>query len=370
MLIRKMVNKKKVLVAMSGGVDSSITAALLKHKGFEVIGATMKIKPEDNWLKAGEAGERSCLQDDVREARKIARNLGIAHYVFDFREIFKKKVIDYFIEAYCNGFTPNPCIICNRFIKFGALLSKASELGADYFATGHYASVYWDPERGRYLLARPKDKKKDQTYFLYGLSQEQLARTLFPLGGYTKHEVRRLAQSMGLGVVGKPESQEICFVPDNDYRRFLTKRVPSRIKPGPFMDTNGKKVGCHKGIALYTVGQRRGLGLALGYPVYVVDVDAAANIVIVGKKEDAYSKGLIATQNNFILWDKLESEKRVVAKVRYRTEGQQAVITPLGNGEVEVKFEERQWAVTPGQAVVYYEEDLVAGGGIIKNRIN
>jgi len=357
------VDGKTVVVAMSGGVDSSVTAAVLKERGYNIIGITMQIWP------AGREDEETggcCSLSAVNDARRVAYKLDIPFYVLNFRELFEEKVINYFTDEYMKGRTPNPCIACNRYIKFEALLSKAKALGADYVATGHYARIRYDGKRGRYLLLKAKDKSKDQTYALYSFKQKQMARTLLPLGDFKKTKVREKAARLGLVVADKPESQEICFVTDNNYRGFLQKRVPSgEIKPGPFLTTSGKRVGTHKGLPYYTVGQRRGLGLALGYPVYVVALDPGRNAVIVGTEDEVYAPGLTAKDNNFISIEKLTEPMQVEAKIRYSSPPVPAVIENLPDGRVRVRFEKPQRAITPGQSVVYYRGPEVVGGGII-----
>ncbi|WP_366922570.1 tRNA 2-thiouridine(34) synthase MnmA [Metallumcola ferriviriculae] len=355
---------KQILVAMSGGVDSSVAAALLKESDYDLVGVTMQIWPADQ--PHPEIEGSCCSLSAVDDARSVADKLGIPYYVMNFRDYFKEKVIDYFIEDYLSGRTPNPCIACNQHVKFEALLQKALAIGTDLIATGHYARIYFDDDRQRYVLAKAKDSNKDQTYVLYGFNQEQLSRTLMPLGEFTKPEIRQMAEEMGLVVAHKPESQEICFVPDNNYRNFLKDKVGQRIKPGPFLDTKGNKIGEHQGIAYYTIGQRHGLGLAMGKPIYVVDIDVRRNAVIVGSHEETFSPGLTANKNNFILFDHLESPVEVKVKIRYKAPPVPALVSPGEEGRVKVEFKQPQRAVTPGQAVVYYQDDLVMGGGTIE----
>ncbi len=358
---------QKVLVAMSGGVDSSVVAYLLKKKGFEVFGITLKIFPEQSIVADNETGCSSFVAID--DARKVAENLNIPFYVADSHKLFEEKVIKYFTDEYIQGRTPNPCIACNQFIKFATLLSKASSLGIDYIATGHYAKIIYDDHKKRYLLKQAIDLNKDQTYVLYGLTQSQLARILMPLGEFTKPEIRKIAKEINLKVANKPESQEICFIPDNDYRNFIRRRINSYEK-GPFLDIHGKRIGMHDGLPFYTIGQRKGLGFAFGYPVYVVDIIAEKNAVVIGRQEDLFSKGLYAVNNNFILIDKLEKPMEVQVKIRYKADFAPAVIIPVAADKVKVEFLRPLKAVTPGQAVVYYQEDLVVGGGTIVERIS
>lgn len=356
--------KTRVLVAMSGGVDSSVAAALLVERGYEVIGVTMQIWDPAVTEVAGEH-VGCCSLAAVEDARRVANRLGIPYYVLNFRRAFEERVIRYFCAEYLRGRTPNPCVACNRFIKFELLLQKARALGATYVATGHYARVVYDEGSSRYQLCRSRDEEKDQTYFLYTLTQEQLAHTLMPLGDYTKEEVRQMARQRNLPVAEKPESQEICFIPENDYRKFLREVAGPQIKPGPFLDLEGNVLGQHEGLPFYTVGQRRGLGIAAGRRLYVVDIDPARNAVILGPAEALWRSELVAEDNNFISIEELTSPLEVQAQIRYRSRPAPAVISPLGEGLVKVSFLEPQRAITPGQAVVYYRGQCVVGGGTI-----
>lgn len=300
----------------------------------------------------------------------VAFQLDIPYYVLNFQDIFEKSVIDYFVHEYTKGRTPNPCIACNRYVKFDAMLKKAVSMGIDYIATGHYARIEYDASRGRYLLKRSVTDKKDQTYVLYNMKQYQLERTLFPIGNYTKETVRKIAEELGFIVADKPDSQEICFVTDNDYAGFISSRLKKSPEPGYFVDTEGNILGMHKGIYNYTVGQRKGLGISLGKPMYVVRIDAKNNTVVLGEAGKEYSAGLIASDLNWIAFEKLESPIRAMAKIRYSAKESEAVITPLDNNKVKVEFTYPQRAVTPGQAVVFYDGDIVLGGGIIEEQIN
>ncbi len=339
---------KKVLIAMSGGVDSSVAAALLVEEGYEVIGVTMRI-----WRS-------------VEDAKNVAKRLRISHYTLNLEKEFEQRVIKKFCLEYSNGRTPNPCIICNQRIKFDNLLKKASAIGADFIATGHYARVGYDDEKHRYILKEAKDKSKDQSYVLFSLSQPQLARTIFPLGDYTKAKVRSLAKKLGLRVFNKGDSQEICFIDDNDYHRFLRERIGGHIKPGHIVDKEGNILGEHKGVSFFTVGQRRGLGIAKGAPLYVIDIDKVNNRVIVGGAEDLKKDELEAFGLNWIAIERLNGQLRLRAKIRYRHPKAWATISSLADSYVRVKFDRLQSAITPGQAVVFYDEDVVVGGGWIR----
>lgn len=356
---------KKVMLGMSGGVDSSVAAAVLLEQGYEVIGVTMQIWQDMNEdRKMVEGG--CCSLSAVDDARRVANILNIPYYVLNFRDIFKEKVIDYFVDEYQHGRTPNPCIACNRYVKFEAMLNKALSMGIDYVATGHYAKVEIDEETGRYLLKKSVTAAKDQTYALYTLTQEQLAHTLMPIGSYYKDRVREIAKEIGLTVANKPDSQEICFVDDNDYGKYITENTDTKITPGNFVDIYGNVIGKHKGIVHYTVGQRKGLGLALGKPAYVVEIDVDRNLVVIGSNEDVFKDTLTARDLNWISIDKLTGELPVTAKIRYNAKEAEAVVYPIGEDKVEVRFKIPQRAVTPGQAVVFYDGDKVVGGGTIE----
>ncbi|SMC59524.1 tRNA 2-thiouridine(34) synthase MnmA [Sporomusa malonica] len=359
-----MADKPRVVVAMSGGVDSSLTAALLVHQGYDVIGATMQIwekdQNEDNPDSRG-----CCSLSAVDDARQVANKLGIPYYVLNFRDMFQETVVDYFMAEYSAGRTPNPCIACNRYVKFEGLLSKALALGAQYVATGHYAQIMYNEELQRYILRKGIDPAKDQSYALYHLNQQTLRHFLMPLGSFEKTETRKMAKELGLSVADKPDSQEICFVPNDDYKAFLKERIPESLKQGLIVDTAGKVLGKHQGVQLYTVGQRKGLGLAVGKPLYVVALDAERNRVVVGSDKDVFASELIAGDLNFITIDQLDEPLAVEAKIRYSAPPAQATVIPLGNGQVNVKFEVPQRAITPGQSVVFYHGDTVVGGGII-----
>lgn len=357
---------KKVMVGMSGGVDSSVAAMLLRDSGYEVMGVTLKLFSDEDIVEAQKEGKTCCALSDVMDARSVAHRLGFEHVVFNFKDCFREYVMSQFADSYMCGRTPNPCIECNRYVKFDKMLRRAFELGYDYIATGHYAVREYDEASGRYLLKRPKDRSKDQTYVLYSLTQEQLKHTLFPLGDLEKTQVRAIAEKAGLVNSEKPDSQDICFVPDGDYVSFIEKFTGKRTKCGNFVDMDGKVLGKHKGIIGYTVGQRKGLGISLGKPAYVVKKDIESNTVTLGDEADLYTKTLIAEDVNLISVEAIDAPIRVTAKTRYSQTEQPAVVSYLGNGEYLVEFDKPQRAVTSGQAVVFYDGDVVVGGGTIR----
>ncbi len=354
----------KVVVAMSGGVDSSVAAALLKEEGYQVIGITMQIWPADK--NRGRFGG-CCGTGAVEDAKKAAYKLGIPHYVMDFRDIFAQKVIADFCHEYRSGRTPNPCIRCNRYIKFDALWEKAQGLGADFIATGHHARVEKDETTGRHLLKKGLDQQKDQSYFLYALTQEQLKHILFPVGNFTKEQVRKIARELSLTVADKPGSQEICFIPDDDYAEFLKDYIPQAAEPGLILNEQGDILGHHQGILFYTIGQRKGLGIAAREPLYVIDIKPEKNAIVVGGKEKAFGDELTADRLNWINIDKLTQPFKARAKIRYRHPEAEATAIPLDKDKIYVKFAEPQLAIAPGQAIVFYDGEFVIGGGTIKS---
>ena len=351
----------KVLIAMSGGVDSSVAAFLMKDAGCQCIGATMKLfHNEDIGVKRTKT---CCSLEDVEDARSVAFRLGIPYYVFNFSDDFKGQVIDRFISSYEHGATPNPCIDCNRYLKFERLYERARILGCDAIVTGHYARI--ERENGRWLLKKALDESKDQSYVLYSLTQEQLAHTRFPLGALHKSETRRIAEEQGFYNANKPDSQDICFVPDGDYAAFIARYTGHSCPAGDFVDESGHVLGRHKGIVHYTVGQRKGLGIAADAPLYVKRIDAKENRVVLGGNESLFSRDLTARDFNWIAYDTPPRELRVTARVRYHQREQAASVTVLEDGRVQLLFDEPQRAITPGQAVVLYDGDTVLGGGTI-----
>jgi tRNA-specific 2-thiouridylase len=352
--------KKRVLVAMSGGVDSSTTAAILKREGHDVIGVTMQL-----W-DYGDAGGGCCSADDVRDARMVADQIGIPHYVVNYMDVFKKYIVEDFIGKYLSGKTPNPCVLCNQFMKFNFLLRRSMELGADYLATGHYARVEHKGDKS--YLCKAVDGMKDQSYFLFALTQKELRRIMFPLGSMTKDEVRGIAKEVNLRVANKPDSQEVCFITGGDYRDFLKEHTEMKKERGEVVDTDGNVLGYHDGVFSFTVGQRRGLGVAKGKPLYVVKVDPESNRVVVGEEKDIFKTTLIA--NNVIWTDEPPSdEAQLKAKIRYRHKESDVVVRAKSDREAFVEFRNPQRAMTPGQAVVFYERDKVLGGGWVREVI-
>ncbi len=353
-------SKKKVLVAMSGGVDSSAAAALLLEQGYEVAGATMQIWPK------GETENNPSLNEAVNDARTVAKKLGIEHFVFDLSREFSEKVIAPFIDDYLNGRTPNPCVFCNKQMKFGLFLDKALEMGYDFIATGHYAKIKKDSD-GYHLMHSAFDSK-DQTYVLYNMTQHVLEHLILPVGDMDKSEIRKYAEIAGIEVANKPDSQEICFVPDDDYAKYILEHSDYTDKKGNFIDINGDVIGEHMGIIHYTVGQRKGLGVAFGEPRYVVEVDAKDNRVMLGKNEDTFSSSLIAEKVNFVSGNLPCEAIKVEAKIRYGAKSTTATVIPEKNGLFRVDFDSPVRAVTAGQSVVFYNGDEVLGGGIIARR--
>ena len=357
---------KKVLVAMSGGVDSSVAAKLLLEQGYECIGVTMKLVRDT--VQDTSAQRTCCSLEDVEDARSVAFRLGIPYYVFNFSDVFEEEVIDRFISSYEAGETPNPCIDCNRYIKFERLYRRSLELGCDLVATGHYARSVYDEKSGRWLLLRGKNTQKDQSYVLCFLTQKQLAHTIFPLGEYEdKEQIRKIAERFGFINAHKHDSQDICFVPDGDYAAFIEARTGKKYPPGDFTDTGGQVLGCHKGIIRYTIGQRRGLGLSLKQPMYVCRKDMEANRVILCEDHDLYRRELTARDFNWISMapPAAGTKLRVTAKPRYRAKEAEATANVLADGKVRVIFDEPQRALTAGQAVVLYDREAVIGGGTI-----
>ena len=355
---------KKVLVGMSGGVDSSTAAAILLDLGYEVYGATLKLWDNVNTVEKP-LSKTCCSLEDVEDARSSAFKLGIPFYVLNMKQLFEEKVVNYFVDAYLNGETPNPCIACNQYVKFQAMLYKALALDMDYIATGHYARVLYDEQSGRYLLKKAQDLSKDQSYVLYMLTQEQLKRLLLPLGDYKKTEVREIAEEKDLVNARKPDSQDICFVQSGSYADFIREYRGIDIPEGTYEDTKGKVLGKNKGMVHYTIGQRKGLGMSFPEPRYVIKKDSGANTVTLGSKEEAMVTSLLARDMNYILYEKPEKEMTVLARTRYSQQEVPATLIALEDNKARIVFDKPQAFVAPGQSVVLYQDDWVVGGGII-----
>ncbi len=356
---------KKAVIAMSGGVDSSVAAYLISNQGYECIGATMKLYSNED---IGVSKKHTCCSaEDVEDARSVAYSLDIPYYVFNFSDNFKENVIEKFISAYENGITPNPCIDCNRYLKFEKLFLRAKEINFDYVVTGHYAQIEYDTEKNRYILKKAVDKTKDQSYVLYCMTQEQLKHTIFPLGGMNKSEVRKIAEEKGFVNADKHDSQDICFVQDKKYYDFIEQYTGKSYPKGNFVDLNGNILGIHKGIIRYTIGQRRGLGVSISNnPTFVISVNPEQNTVTLGSEQDLYTKTLTAKNINLISLEKIKGPMRVKAKVRYRQPEQWATVIQTDDDTLKIEFDEPQRAITKGQAVVLYDNDIVVGGGIIQ----
>jgi tRNA-specific 2-thiouridylase len=358
-------NSKRVVVAMSGGVDSSVAAVLLIEQGYEVIGITMNLFPLPKEYCLDRDLKSCCGRGAIEDANRVASKLGISHYVLNLKDSFEDLVVSNFLEEYSRGRTPNPCIRCNQFIKFDVLMERAIKIGASCIATGHHARIVQDSKSGHFYLKKGMDKDKDQSYFLYTMTQDQLSHTLFPVGLFTKSEIRKRAQEWGLPVAERPESQEICFIPNNDYVDFLKKRKPEAFRSGPIVNIEGQVMGHHSGIIHFTVGQRRGLGIAAPHPLYVLEINTPKNEIVVGPNDFLYKIDLLADQINWISGDKFVSPGPAKARIRYKHKEAEALLVTLDSEKIRVEFEKPQRAITPGQAVVFYDGDVVLGGGTI-----
>lgn len=356
---------KKVVVAMSGGVDSSVAAALLVNKGFDVIGMMLRL-----WQEPGSPSmNRCCTPDAMFQARRVCAKLGIPFYTVDAQEEFRSTVVKYFIDGYSNSVTPNPCLVCNRDIRWGFLYDRAMALGADYLSTGHYARLVHNGN-GNIQLLRGVDRIKDQSYVLHTLNQEQLSKTLLPLGHFEKLEVRRLAKDFGLPVADRKDSQDLCFIGYDDYRSFLMRHAPEVNMPGPILDIHGQEIGVHQGLAFYTIGQRKGLGISESHPLYVIDKDHEQNALIIAKRGDLGRSELIADEVNWIDGTCPETPFRAMVKIRYTASSVWATVLPISKEKVEVKFDNPLFDITPGQAAVIYNQEICLGGGIITQTVN
>ena len=355
-----MAERSLVVVAMSGGVDSSVAAASMVEQGYQVIGLMLRL-----WAEPGPTANRCCTPDAVADARRVADQLGIPFYVRDYRDVFKKTVVDYFTQSYAHGLTPNPCIVCNEKVRFGQLLNEALALGASHLATGHYARLRQTAE-GDYQILKGIDRSKDQSYVLYRLTQEQLPHILFPVGDYVKLDIRAMARERGLPVFERADSQDLCFVSDGDYRQFLARHLPDAVRPGPLLDTAGRVLGQHRGLPHYTVGQRKGLGIAAPQPHYVLRLDVAGNAVIVGTAEELGRRQLTASQVTAISGRLLPSPLDITAKIRYQATDSPAVLTCLPGQRAHLRFDRPLRDITPGQSVVFYQDDVLLGGGVIE----
>ena len=361
--------KKRIIVAISGGVDSSVAAALLVEQGHEVIGVTLNVEPREAEGANPGRVDACCSLAAVEDARRVADRLGVPHYALNFKQLFRERVIDDFVAEYRRGRTPNPCVRCNEHVKFEAVLHRLHALDADLVATGHYARGDRDPRTGRWRLRRGLDARKDQSYVLYPLSQPLLARSTFPLGEMTKDEVRATARRLGLITADKPESQEICFVASGSYADFIARSAPDAVRPGPIVDRDGRRLGQHRGVVYYTIGQRRGLFLSSTEPLFVTEIDAERNTIVVGTEQELLRPGFVVERMNWVSVAEPSRPRRAEARIRSRAAEVPCTLAPLGDGRALVRFDQPQKAVTPGQAAVFYDRDVVLGGGTIERAL-